>query len=276
MPALIERNDSAMSNIHPTAVIEAGAQIGENAEIGPFCVVGPNVVIGKNVRMLSHVVIMGNTTIGDDCVFYPQTVIGGTAQILNVKEGGCRLEIGNRNTFRENVTVHGSAPNRDQPTRMGDDCFMMANTHVAHDCQVGNKCVFANSAAIGGECVVGDQVWFGAFSCVHQRTWIGDHAFIGAGSILVGDVIPFATTLGNQAEVVTLNVVGLKRRGFTKSDIRAINSCVKEIYDGDASFKSNVETANEKFSDVPFAQDILKFVESDRGGRPLCQYRRGK
>ncbi len=265
-----------MSNIHPTAIISDGAVIHDSAEIGPFCMIGPNVQISANTKLIGNVTIMGETKIGSDCVLYPQVTLGGSAQVLNAGNPDCKLEIGNRNTFRENVTVHGASPHKEHPTRIGDDCFMMVSSHVAHDCQIGNKCVLANGASIGGECIIGDQVWFGGGTFVHQKTWVGEHAFIGGGCIQVGDVIPYASTQGNHAEVVTLNVVGLKRRGFAKSDIRAIHQCVRSVFESEGRFSERLDSARKNFADVPFANKVIEFIDSPRSGRALCGYRRSK
>lgn len=265
-----------MSRIHPTAVIADGAHIPDTVEIGPFCIIGPKVRIGENVRLISGVTLMGDTYLGDDCICYPNVTLGGAAQILNRGNPNCRVEIGKRNTFRENVFVHGALPDKAEPTRIGDDCFFMANSNVAHDCQISNKCVLANGASIGGECILGDQVWLGGGSFIHQKTWIGAHAFIGGGSILVGDVIPYVATQGNHSEIVTLNVVGLKRRGFSRESIRNIHNCVRDIFEKPGTFKDRIEAAQEDYEAVDYAKDILAFIGSPRSGRPLCGYRRSK
>lgn len=266
-----------MPNIHSTAIVDPGAEIADSVEIGPYCIIGPNVKIGENVKLHAFVYLTGNTNIGEGCVCMPNVTLGGGAQVLGHKEDGMgQLVIGKRNVFRENVTVHGASPHLAEPTRIGDDCFFMVGTHVAHDCQIGNKCVLANLASIGGECRVGDQVWFGGGSIIHQKTWIGDHTFVGGGSILVGDVIPFASTQGNHAHIAAINVVGLKRRGFSKSEIREIYAAYKTLDNDGGTFQQRLEQLEALSKESKIAASILEFVRNPRSGRALCQFRSGK
>jgi UDP-N-acetylglucosamine acyltransferase len=266
-----------MPDIHPTAIVDPAATIADSVEIGPYCMVGPNVTLGNDVRLIAFVHISGNTVLGDGCVCFPNVTLGGQAQILGASlEANNNLVIGERNVFRENVTVHGATPDKEHPTRIGNDCLFMVGSHIAHDCQVGDKCVLANLASVGGECHVGNQVWFGGGSIIHQKTWIGDHAFVGGGSILVGDAVPFASTQGNHAEIAAVNVVGLKRRGFSKSDLKDIYAVYKSLEHGDGTFKDRVAAAEERFAGSGPAMQVINFVKHPRGGRALCRFRSGK
>lgn len=266
-----------MPAIHPTAIVDDAAKIAESVEIGPYCIVGAGVTLGENVRLIANVHISGNTILGEGCVCFPNVTLGGQAQILGASlSANNNLVIGARNVFRENVTVHGATPDKIHPTRIGNDCLFMVGSHIAHDCQVGDKCVLANLASVGGECHVGDQVWFGGGSIIHQKTWIGDHAFVGGGSILVGDALPFASTQGNHAEIAAINVVGLKRRGFSKADLKDIYAVYKSLEHGNDTFKDRVEEAEKKFSGSVPAMKVIDFVKNPRGGRALCRFRSGK
>lgn len=262
-----------MAKIHPTAVVDPKAEISDTAEIGPYSFIGPNVRLGANVKVYPYVYITGQTTIGDDCVFFPHSTIGSKGQILGLKDGDYRLEIGARNVFRESVTIHGAAPTKSEPTRIGNDGYFMIGIHVAHDCQIGDKCVFANLTTLGGETHVGDQVWFGGSAFAHQKTWVGDHAFIGGGSIVVGDVLPYAMTQGNHAYMASVNVVGLKRRGFSKSDIREIHRSFKVLGEKGETFQNRLSELKEVTTDGSLGHKIYEFASHPRGGRALCQFR---
>ncbi|MFC6199963.1 acyl-ACP--UDP-N-acetylglucosamine O-acyltransferase [Ponticaulis profundi] len=263
-----------MAQIHPTALIEDGAQIAETAEIGPFCMVGPQVTIGANTKLRANVIVTGDTTIGADCEFFPFSVIGERGQILGNKDVPHRVEIGDRNVFREHVTVHGASPDKSHPTRIGNDCYFMATSHIGHDCLISDKCVLANNTAIGGETHLGFQVWTGGGALIHQKSWIGDHAFVAGGAVLVGDVPPFAMASGQPAGIASVNMTGLQRRGFNKQDVRHIHRSVMHLFAGKGTFAERLAALREKPSD-PHIDAVLAFIDSERGGRPLCGARKG-
>lgn len=262
--------------IHPTAVIEDGAIVHPSAQIGPFCSIGSEVEIAEGVRFHSHVTVMGKTKIGRGSEAFPMATLGGPAQIKGLDpDVSCRTVIGENCTFRECVTIHGANPKNDQPTTIGDDCYMMAYSHFAHDCQVGKSVVVANSAIVAGECVVGDNVWFGGASAVHQKTWIGDNAFVGGGAILVGDVPPFASVIGNHAYIAGLNVVGLKRRGFSKTELKALRSAYKFLFEGEGTFKDRVAELQSQSDLSAQVSQLVEFITNARSGRALCQFKDG-
>lgn len=265
-----------MPDIHPTAIIDAGAEIADSAEIGPFCIIGPDVRIGERVRLMAYNYITGRTVIGDDCVCFPNVTLGTTGQILGAADIPFILEIGPRTIFRENVMISGAAPEKAQPTKIGSDCFFMVNTHIGHDCQIGNKCVFAPGVMVGGASHIGNQVWMGGAVAIHQNSWVGDHAFIGAGSMVTGDVVPFVSTQGNHASIAAINAVGLKRRGFSKADIRDIYGVVKAVFQSEGAFADRVSEAESIFAHSGPAKELLEFVNSKRSGRPLCHFRATK
>ncbi len=265
-----------MAQIHPTAIVDASAKIAETAEIGPFCIVGPDVTIGERVKLLAYNYITGRTDIGDDCVCYPNATLGTKGQILNNADVPNILTIGPRTIIRENVMISGADPENAHPTRIGADCYFMVNTHIGHDCQIGDKCVFAPGVMVGGRSTVADQVWMGGAAAIHQNSWIGAHTFVGAGSVVTGDVIPFVSTLGNHAHIAAVNVVGLKRRGFSKSDIRGIHGAVKTIFQGEGSFEERLKKAEADHGENTHAMSVIDFARQERSGRPLCQFRSGK
>lgn len=257
--------------IHPTAVVEQGAKLGAGARIGPFCFVGANVEIGENVSLGPHSVIHGYTKVGDGCVLHPHAVLGGLPQVIGFEESpDSRLEIGDNCVFREYATAHSGMPNHGGVTRIGDNCFIMIGAHIAHDDIIGDNVVMANNVSLAGHITVGDNVWFGGLSAVHQFSRIGRNAFIGGGAIVVEDVIPFGSVVGNHAKLAGLNTVGMKRRGFSKTEIQAVRRAYKSIFFGDELFKDRLSAAEADFADSPLAMEIINFIK-DGADRPICK-----
>ena len=257
--------------IHPSAIVEPGAELGDGVRIGPFCHIGAHAVIGDRTQLHAHAVVTGHTTLGHDCAVHSHAVLGDTPQVLGFQDvPESRLEIGNHCTMREHTTVHAGVPKLAGVTRLGNKCFMMVGSHVAHDCQLGNDIVIANGVQIGGHVEIGDNVWFGGLVAVHQFTRIGRNAFIGGGAILVEDVIPFGSVIGNRAKLAGLNMVGLKRRGYDKAQLHEIRSAYKAVFAGDGLFKDRVTAAAVAFKDKPLAMEIIDFVLA-AGGRPICK-----
>lgn len=256
--------------IHPSAVVHEGAQIGDGVEIGPFCEVGPKVILSDGVRLHGRSTVMGETELGEQCELFPGAVLGGRGQSLGAKdEPGTGLVVGPRTVFRECTSVHAGLPHGDRITRIGADCYFMAYSHAGHDCQIGDHCVFANAVEIGGHCRLGHHVWIGGMVAVHQFSEIGDHAFIAGGSIIVADIVPFAMAVGNRAHLSGLNVKGLTRRGFARSDIRTIRRAYKMIFESEGAFAERVERARAAFAGEPYVKQMLDFIDKERP-RPLC------
>lgn len=259
------------TQIHPSSVLHPRAQLGADVEIGPFCDVGPDVVLRDRVRLHSRVSLTGTTDVGEDSELFPGVALGGRAQSLGSKDNReNRLIVGPRCTLRESFSAHVGSTEHGQETRIGADCYFMAFTHVAHDCVIGDKCVAANGANIGGHCVLGDQVWFGGLAVVHQFTHIGDHAFIGGGAIVVGDVLPFMTVAGNRARMSGVNVNGLKRRGFSRADMKDIRSTIKALYAEEGSFSDRLSALRETVEPGSPSSKIVEFVDRPSRTRPLC------
>lgn len=259
------------ATIHPTAIVEDGASVGADVTIGPFCHVGPNVSIGAGSVLMSHSVVMGHTTIGKSCTLHPHAVLGGPPQVIGFESTpDSRLLVGDNCVFREHATAHAGATKSGGTTVIGNDCYLMAGAHIAHDARIGNHVVLANNASLAGHVEVGDHVWFGGLAAVHQYTRIGRNAFIGGGAILVEDVIPFGSVVGNHAKLAGLNTVGLKRRGFTKADLMEIRSAYKAVFLGDGLFKDRIAAAAEAFAQRPLAMELIDFVRKG-GDRPICK-----
>ena len=209
-----------MNSIHSTAIISSKANIGKNVSIGPYCIINSNVRLGNNCKLKANVYIDGNTDIGENCTFYPFSSIGSNPQDLKYKGEKSRLKIGKNNIFREYVTLNPGTKGGGLLTKIGDNCLFMINSHVAHDCIIGNNVILVNNASLAGHVKVDDFAIIGALSGVHQFCRIGKHSMIGAMSGIDSDVIPYGTVVGNRAFLSGLNIIGLKRRGFNKNIIQ--------------------------------------------------------
>ncbi len=259
------------SGLHSTAIVDAGAKMGSGVEIGAFCVVGPDVSIDDNVRLHNNVTVTGNVRLCEGAEIFPNAVIGAAPQILGFSDNSrSRVEIGARTILRENVTVHAGSGAGDGLTSIGEDCMLMANSHVAHDCRLGDRCVIANGTQIGGHVKVGAHVWMGGLVAVHQYCQIGQHAFVGGGAILVDDVIPYGSVIGNHAHLAGLNIVGLKRRGFPDETLKTLRLAWRDLFCGEGLFAERLSTAAEKYTGSPEVMDMISFIQADRN-RALCR-----
>lgn len=249
--------------VHPSAVVESGAVIGPDSHVGPFCHVGPQAVLGHGVDLKSHVVVAGDTAIGDGTRIWPFASIGHQPQDLKFRGESSRLVIGKRNMIRESVSMNPGTEGGGGLTQIGDDCLFMLGTHVAHDCIVGNRVILANHAQLAGHVVVEDDVVIGGLSGVHQFVRIGQGAMIGAVVMIVTDVIPYGTAVGERAELAGLNLVGLKRRGATKADINALRSAFADIFEGQGTLQVRVAAAAEKYSGNALVEQVIGFLRRD-------------
>lgn len=216
--------------ISPLAVIEEGAEIGAKVEIGPFCVIGKNVKIGARTKIHSHVVINGYTEIGEDNHIFQFASIGEINQDLKYLNEPTKVVIGNRNRIRESVTIHRGTVQGGGVTKIGDDNLFMINTHIAHDCTIGNRCIIANNGTLAGHVTLDDFVIVGGMSAIHQFVVIGSHVMLGGGSMVSQDVPPYVLAQGNHARPFGVNLEGLKRRGFDKATMRLIRNVYTLLY----------------------------------------------
>lgn len=219
-----------MATIHATAIVDPKAQLDDNVEVGAYSIIGPNVSIGSGTRIGPHVVIQGHTTIGRENTFFQFSSIGAAPQDKKYRNEPTRLEIGDRNTIREFCTFNLGTSQDAGVTRLGNDNWIMAYVHLAHDCQVGNNTIFANNAALAGHVHIGDWVILGGFSNIHQFCKIGAHAMLGMSTSLTQDVPPFVLVTGNPASPHGVNIEGLKRRGFSREAISAVREAYKIVY----------------------------------------------
>ena len=253
--------------IHPTAIIEDGAEIAD-AVIGPYCHIGAEAKLHDGVVLESHVVIQSLTEVGANTRVSPFAVLGGPPQHSGCKGEGARLVIGANNIIREHVTMHRGTIAGGGETRVGDHGFFMTGSHVAHDCKVGDRVIFANNASIGGHVSVGDHAFFGGLCAVHQHCRIGEHAFVGGCAAVTTDIIPFASAVGNHAQLVGLNIVGLKRRGFSHATLHDLRAAYRILFFGDDIFKARVEQVRTQFAHSPEVLRIIAFVDASVS-RPL-------
>lgn len=258
-----------MSNIHRTAIIEDGATLGADVEIGPYCIIGPKVTLGDGVRLISHVTMDGRTTLGGGSTVWPFASLGHAPQSLAYKNEDTTLTIGENAVIRESVTMNPGTVQGRARTTVGSNCMFMANSHVAHDCSVGDNVVFANCATIGGHVDIGDHVWIGGLAAVHQWTRVGRNAFIGGVSPLVGDLIPFGSATGNRAHLAGLNLVGLKRRGFSREAIHDLRNAYRILFAEEGTFQERLDDVAETFTGSTEVMEIVSFIRTG-GNRPLC------
>ena len=252
-------------DIHPSAVIEPGAEIGEGVRIGPFCVVGADVRLARGVELNSHVVVTGDTSVGEETVIFPFACIGEIPQDLKFRGERTRLEIGARNRIREHVTMNAGTEGGGGVTRVGDDGLFMAGCHVAHDVVVGDRVIVVNSAALAGHCVIEDDVIIGGLSGVHQWVRIGQGAIIGAVTMVTNDVIPYGLVQAPRGVLDGLNLVGLKRSGVSRADITALRAAFQMLAQGEGAFQDRARRLGAE-TDSDYVRRIVDFVTagSDR------------
>ncbi len=261
------------ATIHPTAIIEAGARLHGSVAVGPFCHIGAGVEIGAGAVLQSHVVVMGRTVIGARARVFPFASIGAPSQDLKAALAEGALSIGEDCIIREGVTINSGV---DASTRIGAGCALLAYSHVAHDCRLGDGVVLANQALLGGHVEIGDHASIGGGTAVHQNVRIGSHAFVGGLAGVEGDVIPFGLAGGNRAHLFGVNVVGLRRRAFSAERIALLREAYRRLFlkDADASALSErIDAVEAAYADNADVAQILSFLRA-RSQRPLCAPRR--
>jgi UDP-N-acetylglucosamine acyltransferase len=256
-----------MTVIDPTARVASGAVIGRDVVIGPYCIIGAAVAIGDSCRLAGHVHVTGNTTIGPRSMIYPFASLGTPPQSTKYRGGPTRLVVGAQCNIRENVTMNTGTEDDRGITEIGDRCFLMAGSHVGHDCKVGNDVTFANNVVLGGHVTVGDFVVFGGQAAVRQFVRIGQSAMVVGLSGVRADVIPFGLVQGPLADLVGLNVVGMRRRGLSKIEIHRLRKAYDRMFFGEGTFRERFDHLDAESRDDPLVAEIIAFVRS--GTRPL-------
>lgn len=263
-----------MTSIHPTAIIDQDAKIAGDVEIGPYCVVGAHVDLRAGVKLHSHVVIDGRTEIGERTSVFPFASLGHKPQDLKYKGEASRLVIGSDCVIREHVTINPGTEAGGLLTSIGDRCLIMVAAHVAHDCRIGNDVILVNNVTLAGHCSIGNHVIMAGLSGAHQFVRIGDHAFVGGMSGLENDLIPFGMAIGNRAHLAGLNLVGLKRRGFSRDQIHALRNAHKMLFSGPGNLKANLSDVETEFAGDDNVMAIVNFIREGED-RAICTPRQG-
>jgi len=254
------------TNIHPSAIVSSKAQIGYGCFIGPYSIIGDEVQVEDGVRLESHCVIDGRTLIGAETHVFPFVSIGLASQDLKYEGEPSETKIGKRNKIREFVTIHRGTAGGGMLTKTGDDCLIMAQAHIAHDCLVGDGVIMANAATLAGHVVIEDRANIGAYSGVHQFCRVGKEAYVGGYSVVVKDALPFALTVGNHARCYGLNITGMKRRGYSRATIDALHHAFHLLLSAKLNTTQAIERINEEITDYPEVTDLVSFIQASNRG----------
>ena len=252
--------------IHPTAVVSPRAEIGRGSVVGPYTVVGEEVRLGERVRLDSHCVVEGRTEIGDDTHVFPFVSLGLAPQDLKYRGEPAETRVGRRNQLREFVTVHRGTEGGGMLTSIGDDCLVMAQAHVAHDCRIGNGVIMANAATLAGHVEVCDGANVGAYSGVHQFCRVGREAYVGGYSVVVKDALPFALTVGNHAKCYGLNSVGMKRRGYPQETVEALHHAFRLLLSSKLNTTQALARIRDEIQGSAEVEELVRFIESSQRG----------
>ncbi len=259
----------ADADIHPTAIVESGAKLGAGVKIGPYCMVGPEVTLGDGCELVSHAVVAGRTTIGARTRIFPFASIGHQPQDLKYQGEASTLTIGSDCLIREGVTMNPGTAGGHLKTVVGDRCAFLANSHVGHDCHVGNSVIFSNNVMLAGHCTVDDFAIIGGGAAIIQFARVGAHSFLGGMSGLENDLIPYGMALGNRAHLSGLNIVGLQRRGFSRDTIHSLRRAYRLLFAAEGTLKERVDDVAAEFENHALVQEIVAFIRTG-GKRSLC------
>jgi UDP-N-acetylglucosamine acyltransferase len=254
---------------HATALVDEGAQLGKGVVVGPFCRVGPHAILKSGVFLEAHVVIEGRTTVGEDSHVFPFAAVGCMPQDKKYQKEPSSLHIGARTIIREHATLNPGTRHGCMITRVGDDCLLMAGSHVAHDCQVGDRVTMANQATLGGHVIVGNDVVIGGLSAIHQFVRIGEGAFVSGTAGISRDVIPHGFAGPTLNRLLGLNLVGLKRRGASTADMVALQRAYRHLFEsGQKDLNKQIESLDDLLASAPLVRQVVAFVQ--KAARPLC------
>lgn len=252
--------------IHPSAVVSPTARLGAGCRIGPYTIIGAEVTLGDGVQIESHCVVDGRTRIGDETYIYPFVSVGLPPQDLKFAGESTETEIGRRNRIREFVTIHRGTTGGGGLTKIGDDCFIMAQAHIAHDCLIGNQVIMANAATLAGHVVVADGANIGAYSGVHQFCRVGREAYVGGYSVVVKDALPFALTVGNHAKCYGLNKVGVRRRGYSRETIAQLHHAFHLLLSAKLNTTQALDRIREEIRGSSEVDYLVQFIEDSKRG----------
>ncbi|MBI1250044.1 MAG: acyl-ACP--UDP-N-acetylglucosamine O-acyltransferase [Alphaproteobacteria bacterium] len=256
-------------SIHSTAIVDPSAEIHPDAEIGPWCMIGPGVRVGARARLSANAHIQAWTDLAEDVQVHPYAVVGAPPQDLSYKGEETRLVVGPRTVIREHATLHRGTLRGKSVTRVGADCFIMSQAHVAHDCTVGNNVVLAQAATLGGHVKLEDFVFLGGLCAIHQFGRVGRYAFVGGLAAVVADVIPFGSAFGNHAHLAGLNIVGMKRRNLSRETIHDLRAAYRLLFAEEGTFQERLEDVAQTYAGTEEVMEIVDFIRAD-ANRPLC------
>ena len=259
-----------MTEIHPTAIVDEAAKIGKNVRIGPYSMIGPDVELGDGVEIISHAVVEGRTTIGANTRLFPFASIGHQPQDQKYNGEPSTLVIGCNNVIREYVTMNPGTEGGGMVTRVGNNCLFMVGAHVAHDCSIGDHVILVNNATLGGHVTIDEWAIIGGLSAVHQFVRIGKHAMVGGKTGVADDVIPYGSVIGNRARLSGLNIIGLKRRDFSRDAIHDIRKAYRLIFAEEGTLSERLQDVGELFPDNEPVMEIVNFIKSG-SSRSICQ-----
>lgn len=259
-----------MVDIHPSAIIDPGACICSGVQIGPFCTVGSEVDLKAGVELMSHVVITGRTFLGEGTRVFPFVSLGHQPQDLKYRGEPSSLIIGRNNVIREQVTMNPGTKGGGMVTRVGNDCLFMIGVHIAHDCIVHDHVIMANNVTLAGHVEIGEWAVLGGLSAVHQFVRIGRHAMVGGMSGVESDVIPYGSALGNRARLSGLNIIGLKRREFSRDDIHALRNAYRLLFAQEGILQERLADVTNLFKDNKAVMEVVEFIRTD-SSRAICQ-----
>jgi UDP-N-acetylglucosamine acyltransferase len=254
------------TDVHPSAVVSARARVGRDCYVGPYSIVGDEVELGDGVRLESHCVIDGRTTIGEGTRLFPFVSIGLAPQDLKYEGEASETRIGRRNQIREFVTIHKGTAGGGMLTQVGDDCLIMAQAHIAHDCILGNGVIMANAATLAGHVVIEDRGNIGAYSGIHQFCRVGQEAYVGGYSVVVKDALPFALTVGNHARCYGLNATGMKRRAYSQEIIEALHHAFHLLLSSKLNTSQALQKIREDITGVEEVDELVRFIETSKRG----------
>ena len=267
---MMSEQKKSSDGIHPSAIVEDGASIAPDVKIGPFAVVGKNVSIASGSVLHSHVVVDGHTSIGEKTEVFPFASLGARPQDLKYSGEASKLVIGSGNIIREHVTMNPGTTGGGMLTKVGDNCLFMVGAHVAHDCQVGDNVILANNATLAGHVVVGSFAILGGLSAIHQFVRIGDHAIVGGMSGVEHDVIPFGSVKGERARLAGLNIIGMRRRGFSRQELDDLRAGYKKLFSGKDNFQDRVAGLLSDKTQTKALKEVIDFIQQD-SSRAICQ-----